>query len=260
MQNFGQINETFKNIFLDSLIAKDGKGKKIFKSYVKFIKENSILKSQYEVYHRLENKVNIEGDMERSSMYVDECISMLTKLGRDAVNETNNKLVKYLKKNDYKIYTDEYDFKSLHEHINNVAFLERNTKNVNTVVESKLFLKDFSNINETTETQEVEPYANKLLIPLMKNKFNEKYGVNLSELEKKIFSLSVKGTDEERQELYTTTINECVDLVNVQLKECSIEQKDTLLQVKDKLLRSKYDTETFAAEMSNINYLKTTLN
>ena len=50
------------------------------------------------------------------------------------------------------------------------------------------------------------------------------------------------------------------DLIDNQLKECTIEQKDTLLQVKDKLLRSKFNSDTFASEMSKINYLRTTLN
>ena len=259
MQNFGQINETFKNILVDSIITKDEKGKKVFKAYIKALKENKILKTQYAVYQKLENKVSIGGEEERSTIFIDECISMLQNLGRDNIVETNRKLVNFLKKNGYKVYTDEYDFKSLHEHINNVAFLERNTKNVNTIVESKIFIKNYSNLVEKKEHKIVEPYSNKMLIPLLKNKFNEKYA-NLSELEKKVIRLSINGTDDDKKVLYSGTIKECVDLVNEQLKECSIEQKDTLLQVKDKLLRYNFNSDNFASEMSEMNYLKTTLN
>jgi len=168
-------------------------------------------------------------------------------------------LVNFLKKNGYKVYADEYDFKSLHEHINNVAFLERNVKNVNTIVESKMFIKSFSNLTEKKEYKVVEPYSNKMLLPLLKNKFNEKYA-NLSELEKKVIKLSINGTDSDKKELYSGTIKECVALVNEQLKECSINQKDTLLQVKDKLLRYNFNLDNFESEMSEMNYLKTTLN
>jgi hypothetical protein len=259
MQNFGQINETFKNILVDSIITKDKKGKRVFKSYVKALKENSVLRTQYNIFNKLENKINVVNETERSNMLVDECISMLENLGEAKVTKINNKLIKYLNENGYKIYDAEYDFKSLHEHITNVAFLERNTKNVNTVIESKLFLKNHSNLVEQKEQREVEPYINKMLIPLLENKFNDKFS-NISELEKKIFKLTINGTDEAKEELYGETIHECIDLVDNQLKECSIEQKDTLLQVKDKLLRQKFNTETFTAEMSKINYLKTTLN
>jgi len=259
MQNFGKINETFKNILVDSIITKDKKGKSVFKAYVKALKENKILKTQYSVYQKLENKVNVANEEERSAIFVEECISMLQKLGRDNIVETNNKLVNFLKKNGYKVYADEYDFKSLHEHINNVAFLERNVKNVNTIVESKMFIKSFSNLTEKKEYKVVEPYSNKMLLPLLKNKFNEKYA-NLSELEKKIIKLSINGTDSDKKELYSGTIKECVALVNEQLKECSMDQKDTLLQVKDKLLRYDFNSDNFASEMSEMNYLKTTLN
>ncbi len=49
-------------------------------------------------------------------------------------------------------------------------------------------------------------------------------------------------------------------MVDVQLTDCTIEQKNTLLRVKDKLLRSEFSSNNFASEMSKINYLKTTLN
>tara|TARA_R110000796_G_scaffold58413_5_gene134899 strand:- start:6087 stop:6866 length:780 start_codon:yes stop_codon:yes gene_type:complete len=259
MQNFGQINETFKNILADSIVTKDKKGKKIFKAYVKALKENKILKTQYGVYQKLEGKVNVSGDEERSVIFVDECISMLQKLGRNNIIETNIMLSNFLETNGYKLYVDEYDFKSLHEHINNVAFMERSTKNVNTIVESKIFIKNYSNLVEEKENKVVEPYSNKMLLPLMKNKFNEKYS-NLTELENKIIKLTISGTDDDKKSLYTGTVRECIDLVNEQLKECSIDQKNTLLQVKDKLLRYDFNTENFTSEMSEMSYLKTTFN
>lgn len=259
MQNFGQINETFKNILVDSIITKDDNGKKIFKAYVKALKENSVLRTQYDVYNKLESKVNEENQPEHNAMFVDECISVLQKLGKDKINETNNNLVKFLKKYGYDVYGDDYEFKTLHEHIINAAFLERNAKNVNKVIESKLFLKEHSKVTENVSVKEIEPYSNKMLVPLIKKKFNDKYA-NLTELQKKVIKLSINGTDDAKKEIYTTTIKECVELVNSQLQECTIEQKDTLLQVKDKLLRYEFESDKFASDMSEMDYLKTTLN
>ena len=71
--------------------------------------------------------------------------------------------------------------------------------------------------------------------------------------------LSVNGSDSDKKELYNETIIECVDLIDVQLNECTIDEKNTLLQVKDKLLRYQYNSDNFTSEMSKINYLKTTL-
>ena len=259
MQNFGKINETFKNILVDSIITKDDNGKKTFKAYVKALKENYILRTQYDVYNKLENKVNEVNQPEHNAMFVDECISVLQNLGKDNIEKTNNDLIKFLEKKGYSVFNEEYEFKKLHEHINKVAFLERNAKNVNTVIESKLFLKEHSKSAIAVDVREVEPYSNKMLLPLIKKKFNDKYA-NLTELQKRVIKLSLNGNDEDKKELYTTTIKECVDLVNTQLKECTIQQKDTLLQVKDKLLRYEFESDKFASDMSEMDYLKTTLN
>ena len=92
----------------------------------------------------------------------------------------------------------------------------------------------------------------------MVEKFNNKYN-NLTEIEKSVIASVIKGSDIEREELYTNTIRECVDLVNEQLMECTIDEKDKLLQVKDKLLRFKYNEANYISEISNIVGLKSNL-
>lgn len=258
MQNFGLINETFKNIFVDSIISKDKKGKQIFKSYVKSLKENSVLKTQYSIYNKLENKINVVNEDDRSSIFVDECISILNKLGEKVIQE-NKKLINFLNKNGYKIVEGDYELKKLHEHITNLAYLDRNSKNIDVIIESKLFIKNYSKIITENNSVTIEPYRNKMLIPLLKKKFNDKYG-NLNELEKKIFRLSKSGTKDEKINLFKTNITECLDLVNKQLVECNIEQKDVLLQVKDRLLRLSFNENNFINEMIKLNSLKQSLN
>ena len=66
----------------------------------------------------------------------------------------------------------------------------------------------------------------------------------------------VRLAEQNRKDLYFQTIRECIDLVNQQLSECSIDEKDKLLQVKDKLLRFKYNENEFISEMSKIVSLK----
>jgi len=53
MYNFGKIKDTFNSILSESIIKKDKEGKKIFNSYLKELKKNNSLKSQFLLYKNL---------------------------------------------------------------------------------------------------------------------------------------------------------------------------------------------------------------
>lgn len=259
MQNFGQINETFKNILANGIVEGNDTHKKIFGSYVKALKENSILRTQFEVFDKLENKI-VSDEVDTSRLFVDECISILQGLDKDKVNEANSKLTNYLKSKGFDL-TEDYDNKTLHEHIHNLGFTKKNAKNIESIVESKVFVNTHSKPLTESVSKSVEPYTNKFLGPVMVEKFNSKYIDKLSETERKTFKVIQTGSEEDKQELYKGTIIECLDLVNIKLsEECTIQEKDKYLQVKDKLLRYKYKPDTFVSEMSRIAYLKDILN
>jgi hypothetical protein len=258
MQNFGQLNETFKHLLASSIANKDGvnaKRKKIFREYIKTVKENKILKTQFQIYSKLENKTENE-----PSIFVDECISVLRKIGKDKITENNLKLVDLLTKNDTSIFDGDYEFKSLHEHISRLAFAEKNTKNLDNIIESKLFITGFVNENPSSKKVDKTPiYKNKVLIPNLKIKFHEKYK-NLTESDKKLFKFITTETKlEEKKDLFENMVWEAIDLVNGKLKECSIDEKDKLLQVKEKLLRYEFAEEQFVSELVKINKLKNNL-
>jgi|AntRauTorckE6833_2_1112554.scaffolds.fasta_scaffold00302_31 hypothetical protein len=257
MQNFGQIHETFKDILIDGIVEGNNKNRKVFKAYAKTLKENSTLRVQFEVYDSLENKVN--EDLENSKLFVDECLSLLSKLDVNKVNECNNKLTKFLNKNGYMLIED-YDNKELHEHIYRLTVTPRSAKNLSSIVESRMYLNNFTGKKIMTENTKVEPYTNKFLAPIMIEKFNKKYST-VSESEKKVIRTIINGDESQKKDLYKTTIRECLDVINTKLKEeCSIEEKDTFLRVKDKVLRYDYNPETFISEMTELSYLKETLN
>jgi len=257
MQNFGKINETFKDILVDSIISKDEKGKKIFNSYIKALKENKTLSTQYEIYNLIENKVVT--DRIKSSEYVSEVISILKGLGKDKIISENAKLVKYLIKQGYKITNDDYENKELHENIDILIMKEKTVKNLKAILESSTFINDRINNNvEIISEGEVTTFPNSVVGPIMVEKFNNKYD-NLTDIEKLVITSVIKGSEVEREELYTDTIKECIDLVNEQLMECTIDEKDKLLQVKDKLLRFKYNEVNYISEISNIVGLKSNL-
>jgi hypothetical protein len=191
-------------------------------------------------------------------MLVDECIGILQTLDKQVVSEENQRLVKYLKSKGVELVED-YENKTLHEHIHNLGFTVKNAKNIDSIVESRVFVNNYSKpLNESKGS--VEVYANKFLGPAMVEKFNEKYAEKLSETERKAFKVILEGTEEEKKELYNGTLRECIDLVNETLnQECTIDEKEKFLQVKDKLLRFEYNTENYVSEMSKIAYLKSIL-
>ena len=255
MQNFGKINETFKSIFLESRLSNDNKGTKLFKKYFKALKENKIFKTQYKIYNKLENKSE-----EDSGIFIDECISVLNGLGKENIIKENNKLVKFIEKNGYEINDEDYEFKDLHEHINNLLVLNKNTKNLNSIIESKVFLTKFKTEPKViSENTEIEVYTNKLLLPLIEAKFNEKFGNLLSESEKKVLKIMVGKDSEGKENLHNEYIRECIDLTNKNLKECDIDEKDALLQVKDRLLRMDYSEDNFVSEINKLLSLKNEL-
>ena len=260
MYNFGKINETFKNILADSITAKDSKGKQIFKKYVKALKESSALTIQYKVYNNIENKE--ESNSEKSSLYVDESISLLKELGKNKIISENNKLVKFLTKNGYSISDDDYSNKELHENIHNLAINKKTTKNLDNLIESRFFINDYIKGNVKTvisENEDSEYFHTKTVGAMMVEKFNDKYDDKLNESEKLVFNAVTKGTEVKRKELFITSITECIDLVNQHLTECSIDEKDKLLQVKDRLLRLSFTDDNFVSEMTKIIDLKNNL-
>lgn len=258
MQNFGQIHETYKAILANGIVDNNDKYKKVFNTYVKALKENIVLKTQYKIFNKIENK-NIN-ENEKSKIFIDECVSLLKNLNESDydVDLVNKKLVDYLENKGFKLLED-YENKELYQHIHNLAFTNKNSNNIDSIIESKLFLTNYSKpISEGKEL--VEPYMNKVIGPVMVEKFNEKYKGVLSETEKQAFKVIQSGNEEDKISLYKNTIIECLDLINEKLdNECTIQEKDKYLQVKDKLLRYNYKSENFISEMSKIAYLKDTL-
>ena len=257
MQNFGIINETFKNILADGISTKGGNHNQIFRIYSRFLKENKILKSQYRLYNNLENKYY--DDKLKSIEYIKESIALLKLYGEDNILKENNKLINFLTKNGYTLLKEDYTYKSLHKEIGNLIKNKKTQKNVDSLLESIYFINDFILNNKPKDKvlKESLIFSNKAVGEIAIQKFNEKYS-NITEGEKKIIK-SIIDINANREEIFKNSINECVELVNNNLTECTIDEKDKLLQVKDKLLRMVYNKDEFISEMIKIITLKNNL-
>jgi hypothetical protein len=258
MQNFGIINETFKNILVDSIAMKDGKGKRMFSKYVKALKENKVFRAQYHVYNSIENKV--EADRYKSSEYINESINLLKKLGKNTIITENTKLLNFLVKNGYSVYDGDYLHKTLHENINTLVSINKSFKTLDSIVEASHYVNSFINENVSVikDTTEIVTFPNKTVKAIWEAKFNERYS-DLSVIENSIIKSVMEGNVEAQKSIYTELVDSCLESINTNLLECTIDEKDKLLQVKDKLLRFTYNENTFVSEISKINSLKSSL-
>src|SRR5882757_8792444 len=96
MQNFGKIKNVFNNLLIEGIITKDASTRKLFKKYIKTIRESDILKTQFFVYSNIENKVDT--DPMSISLFVSENIKLLEQFKPTDILKENEKLGKLIPK------------------------------------------------------------------------------------------------------------------------------------------------------------------
>jgi len=228
-QNFGLLKNVFNDILVESVVNQDDDRKKIFKQYVNLINENEILKTQFLVYTNIENKV--ESDHDKASLFVNENIKLFSKFTKKDIFNANGKLTKLVlfEKN------NTYNNSELHENISKLIFTEKNPNTIDSIVEATSFVVNYIKTNKVKVFTEALGLPNSMLSSIMVSKYNEKYST-LDESEKKILKSLIDSTSEEKQEIYSSTLKECISLINENLNTTDLTVKEKLLKVKEKLL------------------------
>jgi hypothetical protein len=252
MQNFGKIKNTFNELMVEGIVAKKETNKNLFKNYVKTIKENEILKTQFLVYDNIENK--IEENELKANLYIQENIALLAKYSKKDIMEANSKLVEPVLSNEVSSELDE-----LHENITKLIFTTKNAKNINTIVEATAYIVNYMKNNKEKTVNKSFDLPNSMLSKIMVDKYNEKYA-SLSETEKKVLKVLINSDDAKKKEVYSSVVRECIDMINDKLNESDLETKDKLLRVKDKLLNDNMEiNEDFNKNISKLLELKSSL-
>jgi hypothetical protein len=262
MQNFGKIKNVFNGILVEGVVSKNESNKLLFKKYVKTIKESEILKTQFLVYNNIENA--IEKDSITTNLFVQENLRLLEKFKpKDIINE-NKKLVALLEETNTNL-DESYDenLASLHESLSNIIFKSANPNNLDSRVDNFTKIYKYIKDNKPKEINESIELPTSMISTIMVDKYNEKYS-SLDESEKKILKVLINSTQEEKKEVYMSTVRECIDLVNSSLKSDSIRGRgdvyEKLLNVKDKLLNDIGDvSENFETKISKLIELRTNL-
>lgn len=260
MQNFGKIKNAFNELLAEDISFSSKENKAVFKSYIKMLKEDEMLKTQFLVISNIENK--IETNKEKATQFVKENIELFSSFNKKKLFEANKKLSSFIERVNPKFLNENlsYDKSELHENISKLIFTKRTPNNVDTIVEATSMIVDYILNNKVKIVNEAIELPNSMISTIMVEKYNEKYA-DLSETERKTINIILESTDEEKAELYNSTIRECIDLINEKLKDSTLETKERLLQVKDKLLNdNKSINEDFVKNMCKLIELRKNLN
>ncbi len=253
MQNFGKIKNVFNEIMVEGLIRKDAKRKDIFKQYLKLIKENEVLKAQFFIYDNIENKV--ESNELKATIFLQENLALLKKFTKKQIQEANVKLALPI------LFEQEIatSFDELHENISKLILTEKNAKNIDAVVEATSFIINYIMNNTVKEITEAIELPNSMISTILVDNYNEKYS-DLNESEKELLKALLGSDDVKKKEIYSTTLRECIDLIDTKLGNSDVETKDKLLRVKDKLLNDKQEiNEDYIKNITKMVDLKSSL-
>ena len=256
MYNFGKIKHNIFEIAADGVAYKDTKKKEVLKKFISIVKESKILRTQASVYHNLETRVD-ESDYSASE-YVKENIALLQKFDIADIVKENNKLVILLE--GYQVQ-DSYDMDSLHENIHSLITTKKNAKTLNALVESSKFVKNHILKNIPKEIIKEDNFIpNSMLSKYLSDKFIKKYDT-LSETEVRLVKAVLSVNESEQSEIFETARVEALTAVNKSIKECTdIELKGKLVDVKERLLESKYVKDSFVTDIVKIINLQKNLN
>lgn len=254
MENFGKLKNIFNTILAEGISEKNDTKKDIFKKYIKLLKENKILKTQFDVYTKIESMV--EESEFKATEKIKKILESINKYDKKSIYEANQKLVNLSKGRNI---DEDYKEKSLHENISNLIFSKDVDKYVDSLHEAVQYVKT----NILKEEVKGLGVPNNLLASIAIDKYNEAYS-DLDESSKKIIKSIIEGNDEIREELFNENIKECISLINEKLKKEyrgeDIAIKESLLAAKENLLERKYNPNTFDKDIAKIITLKDDLN
>jgi len=203
MENFGQIKDTFNSILTESIIKKDNEGKKIFSEYLKILKENETLRSQYLIFKNLEFK-RFDSSSDAKD-YIKENINLLKKLDKKELMKGNKDLLSLLE--DKKLIDENVE---LYNHINVLTNTTKSASSLDRLQNSINYIKD-KMITKEEIVENIEESINippSVLTKMATNRFNLKYS-DISEGEKEIIKTVLNGNDEDKKDVYENLKTEC---------------------------------------------------
>jgi hypothetical protein len=254
MQNFGKIKNAFNNLLIEAVVLKDAKNKQLFGSYVKAIKENKVLKTQFLIYNNIENKV--EENQFKAGLFLQENLKLMDGFTKEQILEANTKLASKI--NDI---PEVIENKELYENISTLIFNNKLSENIDAVVEATSSVIQYITENKAKVIEEVIELPTHMITSMMVEKYNSKYST-IDESEFKIIKSLIDSSDEVKKTVYEETLSECIALINGNLvvEGLDLETKEKLLKAKEILLNDKTEVnEDYLTNISKLVDLKSSL-
>ena len=249
MHNFGKIKKIYNNLLGESIASRNPKNKKVFSKYVKTLKENKALKTQFFVYNNIENKV--ESNDFKIYEYIKANISLLEGFNKVELKKLNIDLFNSLPENS--IVEDS----KLYESINTLIFTKKTPSTIDVIIEARNTVAEYIKSNEPKMVMEApSELPLSLLTSIYVDKYNDRY-CDLDESTLRLVKIILESDEEGRESLFSDTKAECLVLVNNKLSEGN--EKEKLLAVKEKLLGMEYIGETHVDDITDLIELKETL-
>lgn len=250
MKNFGLIKNCFNSILSENIGRNSTEVKALFKSYLKLIKENEILKTQFLIYKNIEDKIELSES--NAVEFVKQNIALMSKFSNKEIKEANNLLESKIPSS-FKLeeaYVNE-ELKDLHENISKLILTNKSASNIDEIVEATLDVAKYINKNEARVITEDLGIPNSLLSNIAVDKFNEKYET-LDESYKTAVKLIMESDIKARGEFFSESVKTCLGLINTKLKDSDSTVKESLLAAKENLLGREFNDETFVKDISKI--------
>jgi len=255
MQNFGITKNLFKEFLVEKLSTKKPYDKSKFKAVIKTLKENKILKTQFNVYSNIENLY--ESNDVNIYEYINDNISLFNDFTEKDIKEANktfNKLVTEFV-GDFKVDSDKSD---LYESIDYLITNKPSNSSINKRTAKKLYIKEYVKANKVIERSDKEPVPLGMLSKVMVDKFNRKYE-SLDENEKLMIKSLMVNDPYAKLKIFQTTKNECVDLVDSLMENADDDLKGKLSLTKTKLTEMQFDGDDFTNLITKLVSLKNKL-
>lgn len=251
MKNFGLIKDSFNTILSESIGNKGLDSKLVFKGYLKQIKENKVLRTQFLIYKNIEDKVEVNET--KAIEFIKENISLMDKFSKKEIMEANELLASKIPSNfDFEngVY-DNVELKELHENISELILTKKTPNTVGTIVETTLNIAKYINNNKARVITESSGIPTSLIANLAIEKYNEKYS-SLNETQQKAVRLIVDSNEQARCDFFNESVKQCISQINDKLKDSDTSIKESLLSAKENLLDRKFNDNTFITDISKI--------
>jgi hypothetical protein len=213
MHNFGKIKQIYNNLLSETVVSKNKENKKVFGKYMKSLKENEALKTQFLVYNNLENKVE-DNDL-KITEFIKANISLMDSFDKDELKGLNEGLFGGLPEG------STVEDSALYEAIDTLIFTKKSHNTIDVIVDATNSIAEHIKSNKpkvVAENKSELPLS--LLTALYVDKYNEKYD-SLDETTLRLVKTILESDEAGRESLFSDTRKECLDLISnlIELKE-----------------------------------------